>query len=228
MEYEGWHFIANNRLRDGSEPAPAGGVEHYSGKLALCRSGLHASARALNALSYAPDGRLRVRRVRLTGEVAFDRDKGVASERHILAELSEDETERALHEFMLWCAEQVRQLMVDERSRHALDVKRRWLDGEATEEELAAAMDAAWDAVGKAAWVAAGAASMDAARAAIEVSRDATMAAAWAAIMATARVADINIIWDATMDGVRDAQNAELERLLNEAIRAQSRQDKGV
>ena len=42
-------------------------------------------------------------------------------------------TDRELHEFSLFCAESVRHLMTDPRSTNALDVKRRWLDGQATD-----------------------------------------------------------------------------------------------
>ncbi len=45
-------------------------------------------------------------------------------------------TDRELHEFMLASAESVKHLMKDQRSLDALSVKRRWLDGEATDEEL--------------------------------------------------------------------------------------------
>ena len=57
--------------------------------------------------------------------------------------------------FALWCAEQVRHLMTDTRSTGALDVRRRWIDGNATDAEMAAAWDAAWDAARVAAWDAA-------------------------------------------------------------------------
>lgn len=45
-------------------------------------------------------------------------------------------TERELHEFGLWCAEQVRHLMTDPRSLAALDAKRAWLDGKIDDEQL--------------------------------------------------------------------------------------------
>lgn len=43
----------------------------------------------------------------------------------------------------------------DKRPRNAIEVARRYANGEATEQELAAAGAAAWDAVGAAAWAAA-------------------------------------------------------------------------
>jgi len=162
---EMWHFIADNKLRDGSEPAPVGGMERWDGPVVLCGSGLHACPRALDALKYAPSGApsgtIQVRLVLLSGIVLADDDKAAASERHILA--SADCT-RELHEFALWCAESVRYLMVDSRSTTALTVKRSWLDGQATDDELAAARAAAWAA----ARAAAEAAAWDAAGAALE------------------------------------------------------------
>ena len=85
---------------------------------------------------------------------------------------SENEvTDRELRLIAVKCARQVQHLMKDERSINALDVAERFANGEATQEELNAAGDAA-RAAGDAARAAAG----DAARAA----RDAARAAAWA------------------------------------------------
>ena len=78
--------------------------------------------------------------------------------------------DRLLHEFAIWCAEQALALIEepDPRSLKALEVKRAWLDGNATDAELDAAWDAArdaaWDAARAAAWAAARAAARDAAR----------------------------------------------------------------
>lgn len=60
--------------------------------------------------------------------------------------------------FAVWCAEQVKHLMTDERSLNALVVARNHANGLATDEELAAARAAAWDA----AWDAAGDAARNA------------------------------------------------------------------
>lgn len=214
---EMWHFIADNKLRDGSEPAPVGGMERWDGPVVLCGSGLHACPRALDALKYAPSGApsgtIQVRLVLLSGIVLADDDKAAASERHILA--SADCT-RELHEFALWCAESVRYLMVDSRSTTALTVKRSWLDGQATDDELAAAWAAAraasWDAAGDAVWDAAWDAVWAAARAAV-------WAAAWAAAGAAAGAAG----WAAAGDADWAAQNAELERRLREKLGGEGR-----
>ena len=64
--------------------------------------------------------------------------------------------------YAVWCARQVQHLMTDPRSLAALDVAKRHANGNATDEELYAAGDAAWAAAG----AAAGAAVRAAARAA--------------------------------------------------------------
>jgi len=100
--------------------------------------------------------------------------------------------DRQRREFALWCAERVRHLMTDSRSTNALDVAARHLRGDATDEELAAATAAAWDAAWAAAY-AAWDAAWDEAYAAWD--------AAWAAAAAAAEHA---------------AQRAELERMLEQ------------
>lgn len=64
-------------------------------------------------------------------------------------------TDRDLRLFAVWCARQVEHLMEDSRSKDALNVAERFANGEATEEERAAAWDAAWDAARAAARAAA-------------------------------------------------------------------------
>ncbi len=57
--------------------------------------------------------------------------------------------------YAVWCARQVEHLMTDERSRNALNVAERYANGQATDEEFAAARaarDAAWAAARDAAW----------------------------------------------------------------------------
>ncbi|MBJ9658330.1 hypothetical protein I5588_27790 [Burkholderia multivorans] len=98
--------------------------------------------------------------------------------------------DRDIRLFAVWCARQVEHLMQDQRSKDALDVAERFANGDASDEELAAAgaaardaagaaaRAAAWDAARDAAWNAAWDAAWDAAGAA---ARDAAWAAAWAA-----------------------------------------------
>ena len=94
--------------------------------------------------------------------------------------------ESKLRLFACDCAEQAlplyeRDYPDDKRPRQAIAVARRFANGEATREELAAA----WDAAKAAAWAAAWAAG-DAAKAAAWAAWDAAKAAAWAAARAAA------------------------------------------
>lgn len=118
------------------------------------------------------------------------------------------------HEFALRCAEDA--LLIweqycpgDTRPRVAIETKRRWLGGEATDEELAAASGAAW------------AAERDAASA---TTRAAALAAALAA---TAEDAAENAVWDAALAaasaGTSVVVKARLIVMLREIIGAKER-----
>ena len=80
--------------------------------------------------------------------------------------------EMDLHRFACWSVRQVWDLLTDERSRNAIEVKEKWTEGQATDKELTAAGAAARAAVRDAA----GAAACDAAWSA---TGSATRAAAW-------------------------------------------------
>ncbi len=103
-----------------------------------------------------------------------------------------------LHEFACVCAEYAISLLdnPDPRSIKAVEVKRAWLRGEATDEELAAARNAAWDA-------------SDAARAA-------DSAAAWATDRDAARAARVasDVAWVAASDAASDARVARVARVV--------------
>ena len=92
---------------------------------------------------------------------------------------------RTLHEFACRCAEGALRKagVTDDRSWNAIRVKRLWIEGKATDTELAAAWAAAEAAARAAAEDAAWAAAWAAARAA---ARAATWGAAWAAAWAAA------------------------------------------
>ena len=119
-----------------------------------------------------------------------------------------------LHEFACVCAEYALTLIdnPDQRSIKAVEVKRAWLRGEATDEELATTRDAA----------------RDAARDAWEVARDAARATAWIASWAAWTACDAvredasEAAWTASNDAssacaaARDAQVAYLIMALEE------------
>ena len=189
----GWHFNVNNRLANGDRRRIRVGTTHrVKGPPVLCSRGLHASARALDALGYAPLNATHVARVRLSGERLDGEDKSAATERTYIAVIP---VRPVLDEFACRCAEAT--LMIadveDERSWRPIHLKREWLSGRATDAELAAARDAAWTAARDAAWAAARAAARDAARVA---AWDAAWAAAWAAARDDASAA----AWDEIND----------------------------
>lgn len=126
----------------------------------LCRFGLHASKRIIDALEYAP-GSL-ICRVEVGGKIIHGSDKLVSSERTIIAMADASET---LHLMACWAAKRALKRIKhpDPRSVAAIQAKEKWLRGEITDAELAAARDAAWDAARAAAWDAAWAAARAAA-----------------------------------------------------------------
>ena len=108
-----------------------------------------------------------------------------------------------LHEFACRCAERALSRIEnpDPRSLRAIEVKRAWLRGEATDEELAAARYAALDSAEAAALDSAEAAAWAAARYA---AREAAQAAARRAVLAAAK------------DAENQWQIKELQKMLNE------------
>ena len=128
-------------------------------KIAPCQSGYHILKREHVVGWFGPA----IFEVEVRGDVVWDNDKGVAQQARLVRKLEtwNDKTARL---FACDCADAVRHLMKDKRSTDAIDVARRFANGLATQEELAAAEAAAWAA----AWAAAHAAwaAWDAARAA--------------------------------------------------------------
>ena len=146
---EAWHFLpANQRLRYGSmERVEVGKTITVDCKPSLCRSGLHASVHAIDALSYAP-GPI-VCRVIVGGEIVSGDDKIVGTTRTVVA--MADATD-ALWEYARWCALEVAHLW------DMPPVMRQYLETGDTalrEAARAAARYAAWDAARAAAWAAA-------------------------------------------------------------------------
>lgn len=160
-EWIGWHFLPEDKcLRWGTREKVYSGKKYkVEGKLELCKFGLHASKKVLDALYWAP-GPI-VCRVKLSGEILEGKDKACATERTVIK--MADAT-KVLHEFACWCAERALKKErkagrePDKRSWNAIKVKRLWLKGKATKEESDAASDAAWSAawsVASATWTAA-------------------------------------------------------------------------
>lgn len=87
---------------------------------------------------------------------------------------------RTMHLYACWCVRQVWHLLTDERSRNAVEVAERYAAGNATDDELDAAMDAAGAASWAPAWAAARAAAWASARAAAGASAWASARAAQA------------------------------------------------
>ena len=104
----------------------------------------------------------------------------------IFIEIADDKTK---HLFGLWSARQVQHLMTDPRSITALDVKEKWLKGEATDEELNIALEAARYARYARGAAARAAATAAAAYAAAHAASTAAYAAAHAASAARATAA---------------------------------------
>ena len=100
--------------------------------------------------------------------------------------------------FAVWCARQVEHLNPDPRVKAAIDTAERYANGEATDDELASA----WDAASGAAW--------DALRAA----RDAAMAARDAASGAACAAADAAWAARDAARAARNARNAQQKRFL--------------
>ena len=138
--------------------------------------------------------------------------------------------------YAVWCARQVQHLLKDQRSLDALDMAERYANGQATEAELTAVRDAAWDAAWdarSAAWAAKAARSAWATEAAAWAAEAAVLAdgSAWAAKAArSARDAAEAAAWEAAAwkdaRSARDAawvemkqrQEAELRRICGEIV----------
>jgi hypothetical protein len=222
-----WHFLAEDgRLQFPPRRLVQVGRSYSAkGALVLCKNGMHASIRAIDALLYAP-GAL-VCRVELSGPMLRCPDKLCAQRRKVLAMGDATET---LHLFaclegeMALNAAEKRGEKIDAHSRQAIAVKRRWLKKEATTEELTAARDAAraaaWDteetascAAWGATWAAIWAAAETASSAARAAARAAAWGATWAAIWAAAETAS-SAARAAARAATWDAANSRLETQL--------------
>jgi len=187
-----WHFVGD-KLRDG-RPVPADGVTlRHDGPMVMCESGLHFSLDPFDALEYAPGNTLCL--VECGGEIVLKDDKGICTERTIIARMDAEPLlryfarQQALSVVHIWDAPEVvlDYLMGDDAAwAAARDAARNAAWDAARDAALAAAWAAAWDAAWAAAWDAAWAAARNAAW---DAARDAARAAAWAAARDAARAA---------------------------------------
>jgi len=132
---------------------------------------------------------------------------------------------KAMRLFACWCAREtpladgrkVWDLLTDERSRNAVIVAEKFANGEATDKELAAAREAAWEAAREAAWDAAREAAWEAAARAAAweaAARAAARAAAWAAARAAAWDAAREAAWEAARAAAWEAQAKQLRKVM--------------
>ena len=188
----GWYFSKESRLlRYGDARPIAIGVTHeVAAPIELCKRGLHASVRAIDALEFAP-GPI-VWRVELSGEIKLGDDKCVATHRKYIG--GGVDASAVIRAFARRCALDV---------AHLWDMPplvRSYL--ETGEESI---RDAAWDAARATASATAWAAACASSRASASATASAT---AWAAACASSCASA-----SAT---ARDAQNAHFESMLME------------
>lgn len=181
-----------------------------SGELAPCKNGYHL-CRVGDLKDWLGPA---IFEAECRGEQINANDKVVVSEARLLRQLT-NWNDRTARLFACDCAERVLHIADDERCNNIIEITRRYANGMATDNELAAARDAVWDATwyatwaavrsaawyaaNEAAWAAASyAASYAANEAANEAARDAAScaandaawAAAWGAAWGAAKYAE--------------------------------------
>ncbi len=139
-----YHFLKDDMTAGhGNEPAWAESEERTLGEdvaLRICETGYHSSPTPFDALRYAPGSVLCL--VEIGDPADSQPDKYVSRSRKLIRAVRID---RQLREFACDVAEEALNLevqrgnTVDERSRAAIEVARRFAQGAASSEELAAA-----------------------------------------------------------------------------------------
>ena len=197
-----WHFTDGPKLRDGQLLERK--TYHVEPPLELCKHGLHASRKIVDALRLGPG--LTVSRVRCSGEIVEGEDKLVCSDRTVLWSVD------AKDMILLWCAACAeravkREKNPDPRSVAAIEAVRDFVAGKITKDQMIDAANAA-NAANNAAHAAYAAnAAYAAANAAANAAAYAAAAAAYAAANAAAYAANAAAYADAsnnpTLDLVR-------------------------
>ena len=140
------YYFLRKDMTSGSgheEPWKVGEARRIEGHIALCERGYHSSPTPAMALEYAPGSMLCL--VDVSKPVQKDSDKQVSRKRTLLAAIN---VEHILYDLACRFAEDVLQIFEkeypeDSRPRVAIETKRRWLKGQASDEELDAARAAA-------------------------------------------------------------------------------------
>jgi hypothetical protein len=164
---------------------PGEWLPEITGELVACQNGYHL-LRTADLTEWLPKPPALLLECEYTGRAVLEDDKVVVRRARPVAVVGEL-TDRIYHLLACDYAERVLPIYEnerpdDKRPRTAIETKRRWVDGKATSEELAAARAAAGDAARAAAGDAARAAAWAAARAAAwDAAWDAAGDAAWAA-----------------------------------------------
>ena len=235
-----WHFLPDNgKLRYGSNEVVK--LKHtlmlpVDRKISLFNYGFHASKRAIDALQYAPGSLACI--VTLHGEIKHGDDKSVAQGRTVWAM---GDATNVLWEMACWSAEQA---LLNERkngrephktSWGAINVRRLWMQGKASDRKLSAAdyaaYSAAYYAADYAAYSAADSAADSAAysaaysaadsaaySAAYSAARSAAYSAADSAAYSAADYAAYYADYYAAYSAARSAQNTHLEFLLKQHL----------
>ena len=137
-----WHFLSDDRRMQFGERelVEIGKTYQAEGKIKLCENGMHGSRRIIDALQYSPGAV--ICRVALWGEVQEQDDKLVARNRKVISMI---DATNILHEFACRCAEDALKKagIKDKRCWKAIETKRKWLKGKATDNEWDAARYAA-------------------------------------------------------------------------------------
>jgi hypothetical protein len=206
---------------------PGEWTEPVEGEVVLCENGYHL-CRAQDLVYWVgPE----LYEAEYEGDMVSDNEPPetkIAVRRARLTRRVETWNARTARLFAVWCAREALKLVEtpDPASVKAVGIAEQYANGEATDEELAAAWAAARDAARAAAWDAAGDAAWDAVRAAAEAAdwyaawaaaryaaRDAAWAAAGDAAVAAARAAARDAAWAAAWA----AQTKKLLEMLGEA-----------
>jgi len=209
-----WHFVKDDGTNRLGVKEKVGKWYRVEGEIVPCANGLHGSVRLIDALKYSPGAVLRRTEHRGT-IVEHDGEKIASSERRVLWQI---DATKLLHEFACRCAEGAlkAEKVTDERCWNAIKVKRAWLAGKATDEELSAAnaaCNAAQDAANAACYAAKSAAHSAAYCAAYCAAQD----AAYAAYCAAQDVA--NAAYCAACNAAKSAQNKRLTSMVMRAHR---------